>query len=686
MKKYHGFYLAALMGLTCPACSDGELTDVQQTAPQQELEQAPLATGEGNGIAFGSTVAEPLEVLPTEYLDGQAALDTRATLSSEGALGTWATTDKISISDGTLNYTYLPDEASIDGASCSFVSKTGASFLTDGAGQDGTFYAFYPADAVLAWNGATVTTMVYTEQDYGENKENSGVMGPYMAAVATTTGGGANASFTFGHICSVVDVDFSAITSETVDAVSLYANSQVSIAGRMKYDANSKAATVSTNDATDYSYSTQSEMVRVSNIASDATFARFYLLPVAQKEGFTITVHTTAGNYYTKKSSTSVGTSAANADYLSSVGGVTSGTVCKPYYKKYNFGSASTARTQNWMAMVPGNVKFNFLSIPGAHDAATSGCTSYTSYTICQNITVAELLAKGCRAFDLRPHTDKTSDDGSATITHSSYSTNVSLKQALTAITSFLEANPTETAFVLIHEEDASSHSTAWSDRVWSTLNEFTAFIASYGWRGNLNPCRGKMVVIFRDAYADGSNTGDLGCGRVGWGSSFNAKSIMFGTGSGSSDSYTLWYQDEYDTSSESDKLGNLTNMLTNYIAANEKDATRLYVNNTNIAQWSLLGSSTANTTLANKVNTAVLGSSTFTGHTGRFGIMMTDFLFSADQKGDQMFDLIHKQNYKYVYKGRTRCAATSVAGTDTGVDVSSDEYADGTQVYVRKR
>ena len=61
---------------------------------------------------------------------------------------------------------------------------------------------------------------------------------------------------------------------------------------------------------------------------------------------------------------------------------------------------------------------------------------------------------------------------------------------------------------------------------------------------------------------------------------------------------------------------------------------------------------------------------------------MMTDFLFSSSQKGDQMFELIHQQNFKYVYQNRTRCTGTS--GSSTGAAVSSDEYADNSQVYVR--
>ena len=287
----------------------------------------------------------------------------------------------------------------------------------------------------------------------------------------------------------------------------------------------------------------------------------------------------------------------------------------------------------------------------------------------------------GCRAFDLRPGYD----DSNLNIYHSNGNTNVTLSAALTAIKDFLIANPTETVFILIHEEYTSligsaSHSTIWATRVWNCVNGFSDYIASYGWKGNLNPCRGKMVVIFRDNYTDGDGTTDLGCGKVGWGSSFSDKSIMTGIGSNTANG-TLRYQDEYSTSSSSTKLDNLTTMLNDHIAANETNAGYTFVNNTNIA------SGTSNvSSLANSVNTAVLGSSTFTNHTGRFGIMMVDFLFSSSQKGDQMFELIHQQNYKYVYKNRTRCSTASASGTDTGVDISSDEYADGGTVYSRRR
>lgn len=658
---YFGMMAAALAFVACS--NDEELVPQHPTTPES-----------GENVGFVSTMGDQLEILATEDLDG--GTNTRSTMS-DGAFGTWANSDKISVSDGTLMYVYSPKESSINGANCSFESKTSASFLTDGTGQDGTFYAFYPADAVLGWKGSTVSTMIYTEQKYEENVENSGVMGPYMAAVATTTGGGANASFTFGHICSVIDVDLSTFDGGEVESVALYANSQVSVAGSMKFNIDSKTATISGNDGAGYSASLQSEVVRVSEINATQPTVRFYILPVKQTAGFTITVRCSDGKYYTKSSSTSVGSDGLN-EYVISQNGITGGTLCKPYYKKYKFGVKSSARTQNWMAMIPGNIKFNHLSLPGAHDAATSSCTGTYAYAAkCQDYTIAEQLSKGCRALDLRPlYNSDNLEIGHGTTSYGK--TGVTLATALATIQTFLTNNPTETVFVLIAQEGGSDGNSDWQNRVWSCVNNYTSYIASYGWEGNLNPCRGKMVIIFRNTYTGGTNTGDLGCGKVGWGSSFNDKPIWTGTSSGTSRG-TLRYQDEYETTSTSTKLSNLTKMLNEHIAANENNAGYTFVNNTNIA-----GTLSDISSLSQSMNQVFLNSSTFTNHTGKFCIMMTDFLFSSSQKGDQMFELIHKQNYKYVYKNRSRCSTTAPSGSDTGVDISTDEYADDGTVYVK--
>lgn len=665
MKRNHYIFILAAATLTLNACSN------EKNVVDEEI--AKVAAQEGNVMTFSATSVNGMEYLAEEDLDANQPTNAKPRtidIDTDFRISNWYTNDRISVSDGVLNYTYSP-KTDTEGSSCSFEAG-GKEFTTDGTGSESTFYAFYPKEAVLGWNGPTVTTMIWTEQLYSENAVQSGVMGPYVAAKAETTGGGANASFDFGHICSVIDVDLSGFDGGEVESVALYANSQISIAGKMTYNTNTKAISVITNDATDYSWSTQSEMIRVSEVNATKPTVRFYVLPVKQAQGFTITVRTSDGKYYTKSSTNSVGNSSANADYLASVGGVSGGTVCLPYYKKYKFGSKSSARTQNWMAMVPGNVKFNHLSLPGTHDAATSACSSTSAK--CQQYTIAEQLEKGCRALDLRPYYNSSSLE----IYHGIASTGVTLANALEAVKTFLTANPTETVFVLIAQEGGSDGNTNWQNRVWNCLNGYTDYIASYGWQGNLNPCRGKMVVIFRNTYTGGSNNGDLGCGKVGWGSSFNDKSIMTGNGSVTVRG-TLRYQDEYETTNTTTKLNNLTKMLNEHIAANETNTSYTFVNNTNIA-----GTLSNISNLSTSMNTAILASTTFTNHTGKFGIMMVDFLHSTTQKGDQMFEMIHKQNYKYVYLKRTRKVSESSA--DTGANIAGDEYADETEVYSKKR
>ena len=666
-------YILAAAALTLGACSsDKDVVDeeIAKAVPQ-----------EGEAITFKAASVGGIEVLAEEDLDAPSAKPrTIAINPTTMSITQWHTTDKISISDGTLSYTFSPSSTD---ANCEF-STGGNTFITSGASSENTFYAFYPKEAAESWNGNTVTAMVWTEQDYTENLEGSeDGLGPYIAAIAETTDGGSKAEFKFGYICSVIDVDISGVTGETVDAVSIYANSQNSLAGNCTYNFNDKIIRVNNGDNTGYSFSTQSEMVRVSNVPSDATTVRFYVLPVAQPQGVTITVHTTAGNYYTKKSSNSLGTSPVNGDYMANIynglngSNVIGGGACLPYYKKYKFGSitADNVRKQNWMAMIPGNIKFNHLSIPGTHNAATSSCSNNSAK--CQAYTIAEQLQKGCRALDLRPlYNSTTLEIGHGTTSYGR--TGVTLANALEAVKTFLTANPTETVFVLIAQEGGDDGNTDWQNRVWNCLSGYTDYIASYGWQGNLNPCRGKMVVIFRNTYTGGDNNGDLGCGKVGWGSSFNDKPIKTGNGS-DTDRGTLRYQDEYNTSSTTTKLGNLTTMLNDHIHAKETDAGYTFVNNVNIA-----GTLSNISDLSTSMNNAVLSSTTFTNHTGKFGIMMVDFLHSSSQHGDEMFELIHKQNYKYVYQKRTR--NTSSSATGTGVEIAGDENADNSEVYAKER
>lgn len=655
---YIGLFAATLIGSACG--NDEALGSQQPTTP----------TEAGEDIGFHASFGQPLQVLDEEDMDdGQS---TRATINSsatEGFFGTWSTNDNISISDGTLMYVYQPTSAA---ASAEFQPRTGKnSFTTDGTGDEGTFYAFYPADAVLGWNGTTVTTMIYTEQDYAENVENSGVMGPYLAAVATTTDGGSKASFTFGHICSVIDVDLSAFNGGTVESVALCSNSKVSLAGRMAYNASTKEASVSTDDGDTYFSSRQSDVVVVSDINLATPVVRFYVLPIKQTAGLTITVRTTEGNYYTKSTSNAVGTSDANASYLASVSGVTSGTVCKPYYKKYKFGAIGTAKTNRWMAMIPGSTYFSMLSTPGSHDSATSSCSSVAK---CQSETIAQQLENGVRAFDIRPtymYTETITKDN-LLIYHGQVSTEVLFKDAISVMVNFIKDNPSETLSVIMVKENAKPTLTfqTWTDYTTEMCNAITAIfqdntdylkILDHSYY-TLNDYRGKIFFGYRNAW-DLHKTVRV----TNWPDDGSVTNYGVGVGG----TCTASVEDAYNTSGDSKKT--VVNALLDLASANT-DHKHFHYTFTSVANSITSSATTQNPAAATHIGTL----------TGPTGYVYGDFMGSSSYSGNTLLKAIVAQNLKYVYKNRSRCSTTAPSGTDTGVDISTDEYADGGTVYVK--
>lgn len=640
------------------ACSSDDALTPQQPA-------TPVEAGEI--IGFQASVGQPLEVLDEEDLDsGKATRASINTSAAEGFFGAWATNDNISISDGMLMYTYQPTSAS---ATAEFQPRTGKnSFTTDGTGEEGTFYAFYPADAVLGWNGTTVSTMIYTEQDYAENVENSGVMGPYMAAVATTTGGGANASFEFGHVCSVVDVDLSSFDGGTVESVALCSNSKVSLAGRMAYNARTKEASVSTDDGDTYFSSRQSDVVVVSNINQATPIVRFYVLPTKQATGFTITVRTTEGNYYTKSSTNEVGKSNPNDAYLKSVSGV--GSIALPYYKKYKFGAISTAKTNRWMAMIPGSTYFSMLSTPGSHDSATSSCSSAAK---CQSETIAQQLENGVRAFDIRPtyKYSSTITKDNLYIFHGMVNTNVLYKDAIKTMVDFLQANPTEALSVIMVKEDGTPLLSSWTDYTTEMCNAISEIHTQY--TDNIKELdhsyytlydyRGKIFFGYRNAW-DLHKTVRV----TNWPDDGSVTNYGVGVGN----QCTASVEDAYNTSGNSKKA--VVNALLDLASANT-DHKRFHYTFTSVANSITSSANTQNPAAA----TYITG--TLTGPTG---YVYGDFMGSSSYSGSTLLKAIVAQNLKYVYKNRTRCSTSAASGDDTGADISTDEYANDGTVYVK--
>lgn len=112
----------------------------------------------------------------------------------------------------------------------------------------------------------------------------------------------------------------------------------------------------------------------------------------------------------------------------------------------------------NWITPLDDDIYVSQLSIPGTHDAATSGCS--LSQGRCQSLTIPQQLAMGIRVFDLRPSLDSDSSllngrtfTGLGDIYHGVNSTNVTMGEAMNYFDTFLTENPGEFVIILMRWE-----------------------------------------------------------------------------------------------------------------------------------------------------------------------------------------------------------------------------------------
>lgn len=650
---------------------------------------------------FSGNIGNELDVLDTEGFDGDMANNTRSTITN-GEFSSWSTTDIVSISDGTLSYKYKP--TTINGTRCEFGVVDGKNqFDKDLTGNE-NFYVFYPAAAVSGWNGAKVTSMVYAQQDYTENVDN-GAMGAYMATKAKVNED-KHVSFDFNHCCSVVEVNLSTL-GVTPKSVSLRSNSGVDLAGKIVYDIDNNTITVSANDATDYSYSTRSEVINMQNVAADAKTARFYVLPVMLKGGVTVTVEDTDGNFYTKSTSTDIGNASETIKVKGPDGKDLAGAAAKPYYKKVNFGAATTARKGNWMSTIPGNTWLHGLSIPGTHDAATYNTS--TSSAQCQSKNFNEQLEAGVRAFDIRvPYIGLSNAPTTATVSiyHGIVNTKVLFKDAMDYLVSYVKKNPTETIIVVVNKENSKPKSLitignkskdysqddngcAWQksirDYVDGTYKDASTvdasitgsragyFITDISQPLRLSSCRGKILFLTRNYYGTSQSATSPVYGGVirNWEDNTIFDATIYKTNAASV--CGIHIQDNYSQSNYNTKQNNIKECL-------EKSAAdftnKFYFNFVSMVKET--GASPKDA--AKTMNPATVN--LLANVSGKTGVMFYDYCMDKNCGGIDLQKAILNQNYKYVFGKRTRVSASK--GNGTGVGIAGDEYADGSDVFAK--
>jgi len=201
-----------------------------------------------------------------------------------------------------------------------------------------------------------------------------------------------------------------------------------------------------------------------------------------------------------------------------------------------------------WMERLADDTPLTALTIPGAHDAASSSITSWTLWTRTQEKNVAELWNCGVRAFDLRPALV----DGELGIYHDKYSAHVSFPQVMQALILALKKHPGECAIVIIrHEEEADGNAPGWKDAMDAYLNSIgPSLVDHYTPELTLGDMRGKILVLDRGDIRDWSYSEQL--------SSQQGASIVERNGN----AFPLWVQDYYHPDGAEDKWAAVKGLL----------------------------------------------------------------------------------------------------------------------------
>lgn len=708
MKKYI-LGTAALLALA--ACSND---DIVVTPGAQEPTEGKEVS------AVQSNIVGNYDNLAVEDLDAGTQIGSRAGLDAN-LNATWTAGDELSISNGTLMYSYNVTKTFDEGKTASFnVAEGHAAHTSDG---NDNFYAIYPRRAITEangagrWNGSVVKGQIFAQQSYIENMgkaTNGNNFGGYYittkAADVKTANNETQLSFSFTPLASVVDVDLSKTVLERGDAVAavyLRDMSNKTIAANFSYDCNSHALTTTSDGGCDYNYTSRSNVVEVSffesedekgninytNIDASNKVVRFYILPVKLNNGVEITIRTKNGKYYTKKASASVGTEYTTEEFKISSTDKEISSIVKPYYKKYNFGTIEKARKGAWMSCIPQNVFYTMLSVPGSHDAATSSATPVAKT---QNMTIAEQLELGVRALDLRP-----SATDNLEIKHSSFGTGVTLAQAIDNMKTYLEKNPTEFIYATIHlEGDANdTQKKTWSNNVYALVK--AAVDGGYALEALSKGVRrwkdymGKIIFIYRDDL-----TGDnkiYNAAKVAWNDNIARTVKVRDTKGIEINDFLISYQDIYESSDKEDNNSGISgyfiqkggvksddakvSMVKKYIDdATGSNDQRLIFNFASYAGAKLSSISGHAKAIMPSVNSYIVSKN------NRLGVILADFV-DATYGGYNFTAITTANNFKYVYTKRSRIdyikKYKNTTG-NTGVGIAGDEYADGSDVFAK--
>ncbi|KAF2857956.1 PLC-like phosphodiesterase [Piedraia hortae CBS 480.64] len=192
--------------------------------------------------------------------------------------------------------------------------------------------------------------------------------------------------------------------------------------------------------------------------------------------------------------------------------------------------NVSTIPTERWMSKYADDVPIVRMNIPGTHDSATWNYTLETQAALapvsallglpqldptfyqCQSISLASMLSKGIRAFDLRYAFDATKSTlvfwhGSALLSETA-----TVEDVLYAFYNWLDTHPSEALFLSFQlERDKNSTDTQKElHRILSSPVAKHYINSAVGVFGTLGEARGKITLLKRFVMDTIPNNGSL--------------------------------------------------------------------------------------------------------------------------------------------------------------------------------
>lgn len=216
---------------------------------------------------------------------------------------------------------------------------------------------------------------------------------------------------------------------------------------------------------------------------------------------------------------------------------------------------------EQWMTGLPGDIKINEISIPGAHDACTAGVGFFakTMNANCQILTLSEQLQAGVRCFDIRTRINSSDDSEKDLGTyHGQFSCDLPFEDVMSTMKEFLDKNKGE--FVILNVSYESKNvGTDYRDKsielYHKVENQYKEMIRPYYPGQPLDSVRGKILIINHQNVGDNNLKIGAYIGKDG-DNNANKKAILYkyrnaldkdGKKVIVSDTVTMWVQNFYE-------------------------------------------------------------------------------------------------------------------------------------------